>query len=122
MPTQIQARMQHKTKEDKTVDELTAQHTQDTHVLQEQLKRLKMQLRKSEQVMKSKDERLSKQYSDLRKNEESLAHMRSLLAQKGLESRDELLREIDKHKKVAQIAEERAAVRWLHTRLLLLSI
>lgn len=110
--TQVQARMQHKTKEEKTVDELMAQHNQDTHVLQEQLKRLRKQLRRAEQMIKDKDERLAKQQSEMKKNEESLAHMKELMAQKGLESRDDLLREIDKQKKLAQVAEEKAAVRW----------
>lgn len=103
--------MQHKTKEEKTVDELTAQHNQDTHVLQEQLKRLRKQLRRAEQMIKDKDERLAKQQSEMKKNEKSLAHMTELMAQKGLESRDDLLREIDKQKKLAQVAEEKAAVR-----------
>lgn len=109
--TQVQARLQHKTKEEKTVDELQAQHKQDTHVLQEQLKRLKKQLRWAEQIIKDKDKRLAKQQSEMKNNEESMAHMKELMAQKGLESRDDLLREIDKQKKLAHEAEERAAVR-----------
>lgn len=109
--TQVQARMQHKTKEEKTVDELTAQHNQDTHVLQEQLKKLKKQQRRAEQMIKDKDDRLAKQQNDMKKNEDSLAHMKDLLAQKGLESRDDLLREIDKQKKLAQDAVGKAAVR-----------
>lgn len=90
-----------------------AQHNQDAHVLQEQLRRLKKQLRRAEQVIKDKDEQLAKQQSVMKKNEESLAHMKGLMAQKGLESRDDLLREIDKQKRLAQEAEERASVRWL---------
>lgn len=107
--------MQHKTKEEKTVDELTAQHHQDTHVLQEQLKRAKKQLRKAEQVIKDKDGRLAKQQMEMKKNKESLGQMKELMAQKGLESRDDLLREIDKQKKLALEAQERAAVRWFET-------
>lgn len=89
-----------------------AQHNQDTHVLQEQLKQLKKQLRSAEQMIKDKDDRLAKQQNDMKKNETSLAHMKDLMAQKGLESRDDLLREIDKQKKLAQDAVDKAAVRW----------
>lgn len=108
---QVQARLQHKTKQEKTVDELTAQHNQDTRVLQEQLRRVKKQLRKAEQMIKDKDERLAKQQMEIKKNEENLCHMKELMAQKGLESRDDLLREIDKQKRLALEAEQRAAVR-----------
>lgn len=108
---QAQARLQLKTKEERTIDELTAQHNQDTHVLQEQLKRLKKQLRRAEQMIKDKDERLAKQQNDMKRNEESLAHMKDLMAQKGLDSRDDLLREIDKQKCLVQEAQDRAEVR-----------
>lgn len=107
---QVQARLQRKTKEEKTLDELTAQHVQDTHVLHEQLKQYKKQMRAAEQMIKDKDKRIAKQQSKMKKNEESVAHMKELLAQKGLETRDELLREIDRQKRLAQDADEKAAV------------
>lgn len=107
---QVQARLQHKTREEKTLDEVTAQHVQDTHVLNEQLKRYKKQMRAAEKMIKDKDERIAKLQSEMKKNEESLTHMKELLAQKGLEGRDELLREIDRQKRLAQDADEKAAV------------
>lgn len=107
---QVQARLKLKTKEERTLDEVTAQHAQDTHVLNEQLKRYKKQMRAAEKMIRDKDERLAKQQSETKKNEESLAHMKGLLAAKGLESRDELLREIDRQKRLAQDADEKAAV------------
>lgn len=107
---QVQARLQLKTKEEKTLDEVTAQHLQDTHVLNEQLKRYKKQMRTAEKMIRDKDEQIARRQSDMKKNEESLAHMKGLLAEKGLETRDELLREIDRQKRLAQDAEEKAAV------------
>lgn len=107
---QVHARLRLKTREERTLDEVTAQHVQDTHVLNEQLKRYKKQMRAAEKMIRDKDERLAKQQSDMKKNEESLAHMRAVLAEKGLETRDELLREIDRQKRLAQDADEKAAV------------
>lgn len=107
---QVQARLKLKTKEEKTLDEVMAQHVQDTHVLNEQLKRYKKQMRAAEKMIRDKDERLAKQQSEMKKNEESLTHMKGVLAEKGLESRDELLREIDRQKRLAQDADEKAAV------------
>ncbi|XP_029705645.1 uncharacterized protein [Takifugu rubripes] len=106
---QVQGRLKLKTKLEKTLDEVTAQHVQDTHVLNEQLKRYKKQMRAAEKMIRDKDERLAKQQSEIKKNEESLAHMKGLLAEKGLETRDELLREIDRQKRLAQDADEKAA-------------
>ncbi|TWW68612.1 hypothetical protein D4764_19G0004100 [Takifugu flavidus] len=106
---QVQGRLQLKTKLEKTLDEVTAQHVQDTHVLNEQLKRYKKQMRAAEKMIRDKDERLAKQQSEIKKNEESLAHMKGVLAEKGLETRDELLREIDRQKRLAQDADEKAA-------------
>lgn len=108
--TQVQVLLQHKTKDEKTAEELTAQYIQDTNVLQEQLRRYKKQLQTTEQMIVAKDERDAKLQSQVRKEEESLAHMKELLSEKGLETKDDLLRELNKVKKLAQAAEEKAAV------------
>lgn len=107
---QVQARLQFKTKEEKKLDEVRAQHVRDTHVLNEQLKQYKKQMRAAEKTIKDKDERIAKQQSEMKKNEESITHMKKMLAEKGLESRDKLLREIDRQKRLAQDADEKAAV------------
>lgn len=65
--------------------------------------------------MKHKDESYQKHQRQMEKNKESVAHMKELLTRKGQESRDELLREIDKLKKLAQDAGERVAVRGFET-------
>lgn len=46
----------------------------------------------------------------VRKNEETVAQLKQLLAKKDLETRDKLQQEGEKERKVAKEAEERAAV------------
>lgn len=107
---QVQARLQHKTREERTIDELKAQHVQEARVLQEQLKMVKKQRRAAEQALKEKDERLAKQQSDMKKHEDSMVQMKGLLTEKGVDNHNELLRDLAKQRKVAQEAQDRATV------------
>lgn len=108
---QVQARLRYKKDLENEFAELKAQYTKDTRVLQEHLKRYKKQLRAAEQTIKDKNVMILKEQDKVKKNEETITHMKQLLAKKDLETRDKLLRELDKQKKLVQEAEERAAVR-----------
>ena len=80
-------------------------------MLHEQLRRYKKQLRASEQTIKDNNLAILKEQIKGKKNEETIAHMRKLLAKKDLETREKLQRELEKERKVAQEAEDRVAVR-----------
>ena len=80
-------------------------------MLHEQLRRYKKQLRASEQTIKDNNLAILKEQIKGKKNEETIAHMRKLLAKKDLETREKLQRELEKERKVAQEAEDRATVR-----------
>lgn len=107
---QVQARLQRKTKEEKKSEEVMARHVEDKRVLEEQLKRSKRQMQAAQQMIKDKDEQMAKQQSAIKKYEERITRMKKVLAEKGLDTRDQLLREIDRQKRLTQEACEKAEV------------
>eukprot|EP00066_Takifugu_rubripes_P021167 XP_011610433.1 PREDICTED: neurofilament light polypeptide-like isoform X4 [Takifugu rubripes] len=106
---QVQARLQNKVVTENKFEELKAQYAQDTHVMQEQLRRYKEQLRAAEQTIKDNNQTILKAQMKDKKNEQTITHMQQLLAKKDLETREKLQGELEKERKVAQEAEERAA-------------
>lgn len=105
---QAQARLQYKKDAEYKLDELRAQHIKDTQVVNEQLRRYKKQLRTAEQTITEKNQIIVKEQNKVKKNLETITQMKQLLAKKDLETRDELLRELEEQRKVAQEAEDRA--------------
>ncbi|TWW73366.1 hypothetical protein D4764_15G0007600 [Takifugu flavidus] len=91
-------------------NELRTQFTKDTHVMQEQLGRYKKQLQVDEKMIKDKNLPILKEQIKVKKHEQTITHMKQLLAKKDLDTRDDLLKEIEKEKKAAQEVEDRAAV------------
>ncbi|CAF87092.1 unnamed protein product, partial [Tetraodon nigroviridis] len=105
----VQARLQYKKDAENKFDELRAQYAKDTQVLNEQLRRYKKQLRTAEQTIKDNNLTILKEQVKGKKNEETITHLRQLLAKKDLETREKLQRELEKERKAVQEAEDRAA-------------
>ncbi|TWW73367.1 hypothetical protein D4764_15G0007610 [Takifugu flavidus] len=104
-----QGRLQQRKITENKFEELKAQYTKDTCVWQEQLGKYKRQLRAAEKTIKDNNLTLLKEQIKVKKHEQTITHMKQLLAKKEMETRDKMLRELDKQKKVAQEAVERAA-------------
>ncbi|XP_056872244.1 uncharacterized protein LOC130515778 [Takifugu flavidus] len=77
--------------------------------MQEQLRRYKKQLRAAEQTIRDNNQTILKAQMKDKKNEQTITHMQQLLAKKDLETREKLQGELEKERKVAQEAEQRAA-------------
>ncbi|TWW73364.1 hypothetical protein D4764_15G0007580 [Takifugu flavidus] len=60
-------------------------------------------------MIKDKKLTILKEHIKVKKHEQTITHMKQLLAKKDLDTRDDLLKEIKKEKKVAQEVEDRAA-------------
>eukprot|EP00066_Takifugu_rubripes_P021169 XP_011610435.1 PREDICTED: meiosis-specific nuclear structural protein 1-like isoform X6 [Takifugu rubripes] len=106
---QAQGRLQQSKITENKFEELKAQYTKDTRAWQEQLRNYRRQLRAAEKTIKDNNLIFLKEQIKVKKHEQTITHMQQLLAKKEMETRDKMLRELDKQKKVAQEAVERAA-------------
>ncbi|XP_056872240.1 meiosis-specific nuclear structural protein 1-like [Takifugu flavidus] len=106
---QAQGRLQQSKITENKFEELKAQYSKDTHVWQEQLRNYRRQLRAAEKTIKDNNLIFLKEQIKVKKHEQTITHMKQLMAKKEMETRDKMLRELDKQKKVAQEAVERAA-------------
>lgn len=107
---QVQARLQNKVVTENKFEELRAQYTKDTRVMQEQVRRYKKQLRAAEQTIKDNNQTILKAQVKDKENGRTITQLQQLLAKKDLETRDKLQGELEKERKVAQEAVERAVV------------
>ncbi|TWW68805.1 hypothetical protein D4764_19G0006030 [Takifugu flavidus] len=106
---QAQGRLQQSKITENKFEELKAQYTKDTRAWQEQHRNYRRQLRAAEKTIKDNNLIFLKEQTKVKKHEQTITHMQQLLAKKEMETRDKMLRELDKQKKVAQEAVERAA-------------
>lgn len=108
---QAQGRLQQSKITENKFEELKAQYRKDTQEWKEQLKNYQRQLRAAEKTIKDNNQTLLKEQMKVKKHEQKITHMQQLLPKKEMETKEKLLQELDKQKKVAQEAVERAAVR-----------
>lgn len=106
---QVQRRLQYKKDIEKKFDELKVQQAKDIQVLHEELLKYKKQLRAAEETLKDDNLKILKERDKVRNHEETITHMKHLLARTDLETREELERELGVQRKVAQEAQGRAA-------------